>query len=106
MKRGNHSSNNRARDSADIESGLYLGLSVYGSSHTKDYGTGSVGEMLDWRSYFKTLYCLDCRLCICLTGAPAHGKSQAIPEREPKSSAETELLRLKDRKTLNRLGPF
>ncbi len=41
-----------------------------------------------------------------LCSEPASGEAQALPKRVSRSSAETELLRLKDRKTLNRLGPF
>ncbi len=37
---------------------------------------------------------------------PARGEAHALPKRVSRSSAETELLRLKDRQSLNRLGPF
>lgn len=38
--------------------------------------------------------------------APESEAAQALPERVPRSSAENELLRLKDRKSLNRLTPL
>ena len=38
--------------------------------------------------------------------APESEATQALPERVPRSSAETELLRLKDRKSRNRLTPL
>ena len=41
-----------------------------------------------------------------LCSEPASGEAQALSKRVPRSSAETELLRLKDRKSLNRPGPF
>lgn len=40
------------------------------------------------------------------TATPATKLEKVCPERLPRSSAETELLRLKDRRTLSRLGPF